>query len=267
MATDTEQLQHAIKVIYGAGFDAQNYLGRFFQRKFTLNSISKRDFITKKLEKRIPLTSSIKMWPDVMEPNVIINVITAICDYFSMSLRQVEQLVDRFVALMNINSHDDGQIGRLDFIFLVYLFALHEKDYSYYRLISEGRVERRGVGEQHINSFDVALRKRQDKTIQISLSPSLVLGKPINDIWKDGEYNVSLISLLYHSYEMMILHTHYAKYALNHDSELKNAMSLHVSINPLSHVEAALLARPELSQLEHRFEIYRNFVELSVHFD
>lgn len=267
LATDTEQLQHAIKVIYGAGFDAQNYLGRFFQRKFTLNTISKRDFITKKLEKRIPLTSSIKMWPDVMAPNVIINVITAICDYFSMSLRQVEQLVDRFVALMNINSHDDGQIGRLDFIFLVYLFALHEKDYSYYRLISEGRVERRGVGEQHINSFDVALRKRQDKTIQISLSPSLVLGKPIDDIWKDGEYNVSIISLLYHSYEMMILHTHYAKYALNHDSELRNAISLHVSINPLSHVEAALLARPELSQLEHRFEIYRNFVELSVHFD
>ncbi len=51
LATDTEQLQHAIKVIYGAGFDAQNYLGRFFQRKFTLNSISKRDFITKKLGK------------------------------------------------------------------------------------------------------------------------------------------------------------------------------------------------------------------------
>ncbi|HHQ4601423.1 TPA: KAP family P-loop NTPase fold protein [Aeromonas veronii] len=267
LATDTEQLQHAIKVIYGAGFDAQNYLGRFFQRKFTLNAISKRDFITTKLENRIPLTSSIKMWPDIMAPNVIINVITAICDYFSMSLRQVEQLVDRFVALMNINSYDDGQIGRLDFIFLVYLFALHEKDYSYYRLISEGRVERRGVGEQHINSFDVALRKRQDKTIQISLSPSLVLGKPINDIWKDGEYNVSLISLLYHSYEMMILHAHHAKYKLNNDSELKNAISLHVSINPLSHVEAALLARPELSQLEHRFEIYRNFVELSVHFD
>ncbi|MFM4873865.1 P-loop NTPase fold protein [Aeromonas veronii] len=51
LATDTEQLQHAIKVIYGAGFDAQNYLGRFFQRKFTLNAISKRDFITTKLGK------------------------------------------------------------------------------------------------------------------------------------------------------------------------------------------------------------------------
>ncbi|MGL6393206.1 KAP family P-loop NTPase fold protein [Aeromonas veronii] len=30
LATDTEQLQHAIKVIYGDGFDAESYLGRFF---------------------------------------------------------------------------------------------------------------------------------------------------------------------------------------------------------------------------------------------
>ncbi|WOQ15222.1 KAP family P-loop NTPase fold protein [Aeromonas media] len=33
LATDTEQLQHAVKVIYGDGFDAQNYLGRFFSAK------------------------------------------------------------------------------------------------------------------------------------------------------------------------------------------------------------------------------------------
>ncbi|WP_236689471.1 KAP family P-loop NTPase fold protein [Photobacterium angustum] len=30
VATDTEQLQHAVKAIYGEGFDAQTYLGRFF---------------------------------------------------------------------------------------------------------------------------------------------------------------------------------------------------------------------------------------------
>ncbi|HHJ4199587.1 KAP family P-loop NTPase fold protein [Aeromonas veronii] len=46
LATDTEQLQHAIKVVYGEGFDAQNYLGRFFIRRFTLKNISRHEFIT-----------------------------------------------------------------------------------------------------------------------------------------------------------------------------------------------------------------------------
>ncbi|MER0108365.1 P-loop NTPase fold protein [Aeromonas dhakensis] len=45
LATDTEQLQHAIKVIYGEGFDASAYLRRFFRRQFSLKEISKASFI------------------------------------------------------------------------------------------------------------------------------------------------------------------------------------------------------------------------------
>ncbi|WP_421246731.1 KAP family P-loop NTPase fold protein [Aeromonas sanarellii] len=267
LATDTEQLQHAVKVIYGEGFDAQNYLGRFFQRRFTLNTISKRDFIIGELECCSHITPSIKMWPDIMLPDVMVDVITVVCDYFSLSLRQIEQLIDRVIAILVFNLNDDGCIGRVNLFFLIYLFALHEKDHAYYLLVSEGRVERFDIGNKNLKSFDAILNERQDKAIQIYLSPSLVLGKPIGDKWKDGSYYISFISLLNHSYEMILLHTKYAMYKLNHDHEFKNAISSHVSTNPLSHVEAALLARPELSQLEHRFEIYKSFVEMAVHLE
>lgn len=267
LATDTEQLQHAVKVIYGEGFDAQNYLGRFFQRRFTLNTISKRDFIIGNLEGCSHITPSIKMWPDIMLSDVMVDVMTVVCDYFSLSLRQIEQLVDRVIAILVFNFNDDGCIGRVNFIFLIYLFALHEKDYAYYLLVSEGRVERFDIGNKKIKSFDEILNKRQDKQIQIYLSPSLVLGKPIGDKWKDGSYYVSLVSLLNHSYAMILWHTKHAVYKFNHDHEFKNAISSHVSTNPLSHVEAALLARPELSQLENRFEIYKSFVEMAVHLE
>nr|WP_279504657.1 P-loop NTPase fold protein [Aeromonas veronii] len=52
LATDTEQLQHAIKVIYGDGFDAQNYLGRFFMRRFNLPLVSTKVFIEEYLSKK-----------------------------------------------------------------------------------------------------------------------------------------------------------------------------------------------------------------------
>ncbi|SFT53049.1 KAP family P-loop domain-containing protein [Kosakonia arachidis] len=38
IATDTEQLQHSIKVIYGSNFSANLYLSRFFDRRFLLPS-------------------------------------------------------------------------------------------------------------------------------------------------------------------------------------------------------------------------------------
>lgn len=265
LATDTEQLQHAIKVIYGSGFDAQNYLGRFFQRRFTLSSLSKREFIINRFEPHLPITSSVEMWPDIIAPEIVFNVMTAVCDYFSLNLRQVEQLVDRFIAIMN--SDGDGAIGRINLLFLVYLFALHEKDYAHYRLVSEGRVDRHGIGERNEASFDGHLKRRQDKVVNICLSPSLVLGNPIDGTWKDGRYSVSLISLLNYSYEMMLSHSHYKLYRLNNDNEFRTAISSHVSAHPLSHFQAALLARPELSQLEHRFDIYKNFIEMAVHLE
>ncbi|KRW64080.1 hypothetical protein AO724_00055 [Aeromonas allosaccharophila] len=45
LATDTEQLQHAIKVIYGEGFDAKAYLRRFFKRRFHLKQMSIEKFM------------------------------------------------------------------------------------------------------------------------------------------------------------------------------------------------------------------------------
>lgn len=36
VATDTEQLQHSVKAVYGEGFDAHSYLSRFFHKTVTL---------------------------------------------------------------------------------------------------------------------------------------------------------------------------------------------------------------------------------------
>lgn len=45
IATDTEQLQHSIKVIYGNEFSASHYLNRFFDRRFLLPTPKMIDFL------------------------------------------------------------------------------------------------------------------------------------------------------------------------------------------------------------------------------
>ncbi|HCP99013.1 MAG TPA: NTPase KAP, partial [Pseudoalteromonas sp.] len=46
VATDTEQLQHTIKSIYGEGFDAKVYLGRFFNSRYSLKRPALKDFLS-----------------------------------------------------------------------------------------------------------------------------------------------------------------------------------------------------------------------------
>ncbi|WP_234822058.1 KAP family P-loop NTPase fold protein [Aeromonas veronii] len=90
LATDTEQLQHAIKVIYGDGFDAESYLGRFFHRRFTLGCISRREFIKQAVVDKKLHFEHVTVWPEITNSQVLVNVLTAVCDHFSLSLRKTE---------------------------------------------------------------------------------------------------------------------------------------------------------------------------------
>jgi predicted KAP-like P-loop ATPase len=45
LATDTKQLRHAIASVYGAGFDAERYLFRFFDRTYVFEEPSRAKFV------------------------------------------------------------------------------------------------------------------------------------------------------------------------------------------------------------------------------
>ncbi|PNI06164.1 hypothetical protein C1N32_03970 [Vibrio diazotrophicus] len=49
LATDTQQLQHSIKAVYGQGFDSSSYLSRFFNNSVTLEAPNIYEFIQIKL--------------------------------------------------------------------------------------------------------------------------------------------------------------------------------------------------------------------------
>ncbi|WP_235660882.1 KAP family P-loop NTPase fold protein [Aeromonas veronii] len=103
LATDTEQLQHAIKVVYGEGFNASAYLRRFFKRQCTLKEVSKVVFIENNLD--VNEASIGRVFPCFNNVNDLANALSIIVETFDMKLREIEQYLDKFKATV-FNSHE-----------------------------------------------------------------------------------------------------------------------------------------------------------------
>ena len=130
VATDTEQLQHAIKAVYGREFGAQTYLGRFFNRRCTLQSVSKEYFIQNYITQKFKPTESIfeerDTWPKLRGKDDFVNLIFQLEVAFDLSLRDLEQFIDKVISV--ILSTDK----KINIIFLIYLFMLHESNKTIY---------------------------------------------------------------------------------------------------------------------------------------
>ncbi|MBL0472828.1 KAP family P-loop NTPase fold protein [Aeromonas veronii] len=122
LATDTEQLQHAIKVIYGEGFHASAYLRRFFRRQFSLKEISKASFIESYMT--LDDASCEHLFPRFKTISEFSLLLSVLADAFGLQLRDIEQYIDKVKAAIS-NFSDDFDLV----IFSILLLAKeHEPD-------------------------------------------------------------------------------------------------------------------------------------------
>lgn len=120
LATDTEQLQHAIKVIYGEGFHASAYLRRFFRRQFSLKEISKSSFIESYMF--FDDASCGHLFPRFKTVSELSLLLSVIADAFNLKLRDIEQYIDKVMAAIS-NVSDD-------FDLVVFSILLLSKEYE-----------------------------------------------------------------------------------------------------------------------------------------
>ncbi|WP_421169344.1 KAP family P-loop NTPase fold protein [Aeromonas dhakensis] len=120
LATDTEQLQHAIKVIYGEGFHASAYLRRFFKRQFSLKEISKSSFIESYMF--FDDASCGHLFPRFKTVSELSLLLSVIADAFNLKLRDIEQYIDKVMAAIS-NVSDD-------FDLVVFSILLLSKEYE-----------------------------------------------------------------------------------------------------------------------------------------
>ncbi|MBY6196238.1 P-loop NTPase fold protein [Vibrio hangzhouensis] len=127
IATDTEQLQHAVKAVYGEGFDAQTYLGRFFRRRYSLTELSRYEFVQQIIEGKVTYDSQ---WhehvPSISQLSDLTSAISIVADCFRLSLRDTAQLVDKFLSVLNNTNKT------MNAYLLLILFVLRDKHYFLY---------------------------------------------------------------------------------------------------------------------------------------
>ena len=141
IATDTQQPQHAIKVIYGAGFDASTYLGRFFNRRITLKCGAIRDYV-----QNLPQFESLKtlaidqegFWPCKLELADLLEQLCVPMECYGLDLRTTDRIVDRLVAILD---HTKEKSLQIDILFLMTLLCINEKDHSFYEKIVNKSVD------------------------------------------------------------------------------------------------------------------------------
>ncbi|MFQ2909033.1 P-loop NTPase fold protein [Aeromonas allosaccharophila] len=266
LATDTEQLQHAIKVIYGDGFDAESYLGRFFHRRFTLGSISRREFIQQAISDKKLQLEHVNVWPEITDSQVLVNILTAVCDHFLLSLRKTEQVLDRTIA--SIVNYEGCT---LNLIFLVYLFSLCEKNNEDYRAVADGKMP---TTDNHpkLKGFNALTNEYGEQYFQCFIKAGSAVGNYVDasnderflNPFRDFDYQISLRTVLIISYDNMFNPSPDGRYSNSFNSLARECSK---RMRDLTEDENALLAEKELLQLERRLVTYKNLVELAVHLE
>lgn len=157
VATDTEQLQHTIKSIYGEGFDAKVYLGRFFNSRYSLKRPALKDFLsvhsdTTKFETAYLESKNIELLPRTENPETALANISVVLDAFQVSARTAIQITERITAI--IVNLPNGK--KVDVLVLAILFCIHEKDHPLYEEIINGRFKRTERGDEN-KIIDISL--------------------------------------------------------------------------------------------------------------
>jgi len=117
IATNTDQLQHSIKAVYGEGFDANRYLYRFFNRSFTLKAPDMKSLILS-LDSFQSLSRKLRSCGDgaiIIKPDNLGEFFAGLSEAFGFDLRTTYQWLDQldfiFSNLNNVNRYFWGAVA------------------------------------------------------------------------------------------------------------------------------------------------------------
>lgn len=201
VATDTEQLQHAVKAIYGEGFGARLYLGRFFNSRFSLKAPDLKSFLEvhvdyTKLSGESLEERGINILPPNPEGKITLKNIAVILDAFKMPPRTAIQIADRLIA--TLSNMPKG--SKIDILMLTTLLCINEKDSDQFRKIISGRSTHILENGQNVNAatFYRQLFKKNKVKIESYFDPKEYFPKfyeqniSVKNNYPEGTYELFL---------------------------------------------------------------------------
>lgn len=128
IATDTEQLQHAIKVIYGDEFEAGAYLGRFFNARYALNRPSFKSYFCSAYGSELGnygINDSLYCHENIS----VMDNLSSIADGFFKSVRDVNKVMERLLIV--VDQVKDFEAFDIYYIFiLICIFESRHDDFD-----------------------------------------------------------------------------------------------------------------------------------------
>lgn len=162
LSTDTSQLQHSIKAVYGHDFDSHEYLSRFFEQRFTLPELDYFEFLT---AEKIFETEDFKPLPTLPAINSAEELraaVALICEQnkYHLSLRRVKQICVQLEVAIASKELRENAYPILTLIGLVFGNALYggwsNPKTAYARAgLALRHTEKHELIEMHFNTVNV----------------------------------------------------------------------------------------------------------------
>jgi len=143
IATDTDQLQHSIKNIYGNDFSAHDYLSRFFHRRFTLKAPELSSLIDGVIKENLDgdfEKIKSKIYPLTTTADDFAANISSVFEAFDLNLRDSIRNTERLLDIVQ----SDLLKKKINYVLILALMIIYEKD----RQIIESQIGRRIVTQK-----------------------------------------------------------------------------------------------------------------------
>jgi len=127
LSTDTDQLQHSIKAVYGHKFDSYEYLSRFFEQRLILPEPNFYEFLTaQEIFKSVEI-KSLDTLPHIPTVEALRAAVALICEHnkLQLSLRRVKQICDRLTLILRSKELDGKAYPILTLIGLLFGNSLY----------------------------------------------------------------------------------------------------------------------------------------------
>jgi KAP family P-loop domain len=127
IATDSEQLQHSINAVYGEKFGSYNYLKRFFDASFQLETPTLQNYVSTQRELDTVFTYYESEQSDIFEKlsrEDFCKFISGLAADLSFDLRTTKQWLSRLALIVKLSGE---RLTRVPFIALLVISAIKEK--------------------------------------------------------------------------------------------------------------------------------------------
>jgi hypothetical protein len=121
VATDTKQLQHSIRALYGLNFDSSAYLRRFFHREYALPNADYKAYADILVQEHHILDAE-REHQFIPQADFLSDFFALFSEFFRLSLRDQEQCFAEFDAIIT-----SVVLARVYFPFLFFVIILHFK--------------------------------------------------------------------------------------------------------------------------------------------